>query len=73
MRMPSTPMSNRDRSSDVMGSPKGGSAKAKGDKSSAVGSSKRNAGMEARKTSMAKRPRGKPIKMPGGQKTYHGR
>lgn len=43
----------------------------KGDKSKKVGSCKRSAGPAAQKTSMAKRPRGKPVVMKGGAKAYH--
>jgi len=45
----------------------------KSDKSKKVGSVKRSAGPAAQKTSMAKRPRGKPVVMKGGSKAYHKR
>lgn len=47
-------------------------AKAKGDHSSKVGG-RRKAGSAAQKSSMAKRPKGNPVVMAGGAKTYHNR
>lgn len=44
--------------------------KARGDKSKKVGSVKQSKGPAARKGSMAKRPKGKPVVMKGGAKAY---
>jgi hypothetical protein len=46
------------------------SPKVKGDKSTKVGG-RRNAGSAAQKSSMASKPRGKPVTMRGGAKSYH--
>ena len=42
-----------------------------GDMSKPVGSAKQSKGPMATKSSMAKRPRGKPVMMKGGAKAYH--
>lgn len=46
--------------------------RAKGDHSKKVGGRRKAAPM-AKKTSMAKKPRGTPVVMPGGAKSYHHR
>lgn len=46
--------------------------RAKGDHSKKVGG-RRNAGPMAKKSSMAKRPKGEPVVRPGGAKSYHKR
>ena len=45
----------------------------KSDKSKKVGSSKRSAGPAAKKSSVAKKPKGKPVIMAGGAAAYHNR
>ena len=47
--------------------------KAKGDRSKSVGSSKRVKGPAATKKSMATKPKGNPVVMPGGSAAYHHR
>ena len=47
--------------------------KAKGDHSKKVGAAKGKAMPKASKRSMAKKPKGRPVVMPGGAKTYHNR
>jgi hypothetical protein len=70
--MRSTPMRNRNRRSDVGGSPSSKTTRATGDMSSGVGG-RRNAGPAATQKRVAKKPRGKWIMYPGGQAGYHDR